>query len=74
MPEFRHRTREGDNTSPWSDDPKSGGLDFEAPIAELERKIEELESFAETTEWTSAARSNSSARAAASSRRKSSRT
>src|SRR5438270_4018931 len=25
-------------------------LDFEAPIAELERKIEELESFAETTE------------------------
>jgi acetyl-CoA carboxylase carboxyl transferase subunit alpha len=31
-------------------DPKSGGLDFEAPIAELERKIEELESFAETTE------------------------
>lgn len=33
-----------------SSDPKNGGLDFEAPIAELERKIEELESFAETTE------------------------
>ena len=30
-------------------DPK-GSLDFEAPIAELERKIEELESFATTTE------------------------
>ena len=25
-------------------------LDFEAPIQELQRKIEELESFAETTE------------------------
>lgn len=33
-----------------SSEPKNGGLDFEAPIAELERKIEELESFAETTE------------------------
>src|SRR5262245_13750579 len=30
-------------------DPK-GSLDFEAPIAELERKIEELETFASTTE------------------------
>src|SRR5262249_24763260 len=40
---------EGVSTGMAADD-KRAGLDFEAPIAELERKIEELESFATTTE------------------------